>query len=159
MAVRTAWLHKGNLMQEVARLRRAAFLGDVFGDCTLTFKVFLDDRVNPADKWHWTPTSSNGADGDHNPTALGDETEEDAGLGGSGLLGDAFATAWGLTQVRTRTLNTRKRMRHGAQKCSRFSIEIRDGGPNNEGVGLTEIALEIGARGGLTRLPARAHTA
>lgn len=157
MVVRLAWLHKNNTMQGLCRVRRVGVLGDLFGDCTLTFRAYYDDKVSPDDKWTWTPASSNDADGDLNPTELGDRNEGGSGLGTTGLLGDYFATVNSLTQPRVRTLGELRRL--ARQKCSRFSLEIRDGSPNNKGIGLTEVALELGLRGGLNKLPTRTHTA
>lgn len=147
MVARTAVLSRG-LMQGAQRLRRVALLGDVYGDCTLTYRVYMDDEPNPADEWHWDL-----ANGDLNTTTLGSPPT----LGDTGTLGDADVGTNDIGVTRQRVLGDRHRVKR--QKCARFSVEVRDGAPHNEGVGLTEMAFELGARGGLTRLPPREHTA
>jgi hypothetical protein len=150
MVVKTASLHRGS-MQDFHRIRRVGLLGDAFGVCTLHFRVYLDDSPSPADDWYWE-VPGEGEDADLNPTTLGGAGGT---LGDGELLGDPSGAS-GIQIARVRELGDRRRL--SVQKCSRIAVEIRDGAPHNSGVGLTEVALELGTRGGLTRLPARTHT-
>jgi len=139
---RTAWLYRANLMQGFQRVRRFALVGDMRGAHNLRVRVYYDDRDYPQDQWTWAVAT------DLNSSTWG------ASTWGAGLWGDVNGSA--TTFLKDGVYATRRRLT--IQKCSRISFEISDLGAKTKGPALTEIALELGERGGLGRLPARTNT-
>lgn len=146
---RTAWIHRG--LQNFARLRRMELLGDKKGDHILRVRVFYDDKDFPEDEFTWDPND------DLNTSWWGASTFFDGGGWGLGVWGDVLLDDTfipvGHTNARSSVYQLRRRVKR--QKCSRFSIEVSDQGHTSRGPAYTELALELGQKGGLTRLPAR----
>ncbi len=141
----TSSLHASGL-QGFQRVRRVALVGDLLGAHSLTCQAFYNDRDFPEDSWTWAVAS------DLNASLWGD------GNWGDGLWGDVDADIGGVGVVALRDGVYAHRHRLARQKCSRVSFVFHDGGAQSEGPALTELALEIGNRGGLSRLAPQTTT-
>lgn len=137
--LRTAPITSGGFMNFM-RARTVAWTGDKHGEHTLYCKAYYDDRDFPEDEWIWAAAS------DLNPGTWG------GGTWGSGTWGNS-ADASVYDAVTDSVYHGKRKLKR--QKCSRVEFEINDGGTQNEGPALTALALEIGRRGGLSRIPAR----
>lgn len=136
----TAWL-KSTGNQSFQRVRRVAVLGDRYGAHSLRCNAYFDDRDYPQDTWTWTVAS------DLNSSTWGAVTW------GDGVWGDTNADIGGIGVTPLEDGVYAHRHRMAKQKCSRISLSFSDQGAPNEGPAFTEIAFEIGQRGGLSRLP------
>lgn len=135
----TAWL-KSSGNQSFQRVRRVAVLGDLLGAHELRCNAYYDDRDYPQDTWTWDVAS------DLNSATWGDTTW------GAGLWGDTAADIGGVGVTPLQDGVYAHRHRLAKQKCSRVSVSFSDMGAPTEGPAFTEIAFEIGQRGGLSRL-------
>jgi hypothetical protein len=140
--IKTATL-SGGIQEGWQRVRRFALLGDIRGDHTLTVSAFFDEKDFPEDQFTWDPAD------DLNSDTWG------AGSWGAGIWGDTTADTRLSTVVDPKNRNYAVRRRLSRQKCSRIQFEITDGGCRTEGPAFSALALELGARGGLSRLPWR----
>lgn len=131
--VRTGWF--GGDRADFVRVRRAAMFGEFLGHHKATVRFFYNDRDYPAEEFTWLTSDDlvNGAWGD--------------GDWGSGMWGDPLDT--------DRDSVWRWRRRTARQKCSSFSVEISDNGATGRSFTPVLMALEIGRRGGVDRVPAR----
>ena len=141
--VRTAWLHRGQLMDFI-KARKFALLGDRFGaGVQLRFAVYYNDRSDPEDTWTWD------VDTDLVSDAWGDETW------GAGIWGDTSADLLPGEPLGDDVLECQRRL--ARQKCGRLSIMWWDNSPRNRGVGFSSIALELGKYPELNRTPTRTY--
>lgn len=131
--IRSGWF--GGSVVDFIRIRRVAMFGEFLGHHRATVRFFYNDRDWPEEEFSWTTSDDlvNGAWGD--------------GDWGSGMWGDPTDT--------DRDSVWRWRRRCARQKCSSFSVEITDNAATTGGFIPTVLALEVGRRGGLDRLPAR----
>jgi hypothetical protein len=135
---KTAWLYAEHL-QGFQKVRHIIALGDFLGAHVLRIRAFYDDRDYPESTCYWSPLGS----GDLNDDTWG------ASNWGDGIWGDTEGNS-GTARPRDQVLQVRHGLRR--QKCSRVCFEITDGGARSEGPALTALALEIGRRGGLSRV-------
>lgn len=137
--VRTAWLHAGDL-GDFQRFRRFALFGQVVGPVTLRTRIFYDER--PFHSQELTidiPENPNGS-------------SWGGALWGSGTWGDSDnvngqAGLWFKDGV------FRYRKMPNRQKCSVFSLEFSDTGASTSSIIPVALALELGIKEGLDRIP------
>lgn len=134
---RTSWLHSKPGSLEFQRLRRFAVVGTYRGVHSLRTRVFYDGRDYPDDTHTWD------VDADLNASTWG------ASTWGAGLWGDVN----GSTMIALKDSVYAERWRPRRQKCSCFSIEFSDLGQATESASFSELAVEVGNRHGLVRLP------
>lgn len=131
---------RGEGMQGYQRVRRVALVGDLRGAHSLRCNAYFNERDYPEDTWTWDVAS------DLNSAEWGDTTW------GAGLWGDTNADIGGVGVVALQDGLYAHRHRLARQKCSRISLSFSDMGAPTEGPAFTEIAFEVGQRGGLSRL-------
>jgi hypothetical protein len=147
MRVQTSWLHAKNL-GDFQRVRRFALFGPIdYGAHTLRTRVFYDERQ------FWDEEFQDDFMGDdptsvRNASVWGDTSWGDNTWGDSnylpGLVDDGLSFRDGLYRVRHRP---------SRQKCSVFSLEFSDQGAATAGFIPVVVALELGVKPGLDRIP------
>lgn len=139
---RTAELRRQELLQGATRYRRWAATGAWRGPHDLTVTVYQDGSPFYSERHTW-PVA-----GDLDDTIWGDP---DA----TGTFGSTGDTLWVGPTVSSSDGVYRVRRRFDDQKAASVSLEFSDRGAAGDSFVITELALELGVKDGLTRLPAR----
>ena len=156
MVVKTAWLHARD-MGDFQRVRRFALFG-LASPLTLRVRVFYDERpfhdeeivrTYPAADESTLPGAAALNDSTWGLGTWGDSTWGDAADAASAAdHGAPNASAlWFRDHV------FRMRFRPARQKCSVFAVEFSDSGCTNAGFQPIALALELGVKTGLDRIP------
>lgn len=141
--IRTAWLRGGGL-GSWQRVRRVGFLGELpGGHFTLTLGLYYDEGDFLTETRTWDTST------DLNTSTWG------TGNWGAGVWGDAVVYA-PIQSMRDRIL--RATFGTARQKCAVVSVELDDGSCDGPGFVGNAILLEVGAKGGLLKVPDRTST-
>ncbi len=142
----TADLAASDLKQGAIRFRRWALMGDWLGDHQLLVEIFKNGGNILAERFEWDPDT---------------DTSFNLWGTGSGTFGLAGSTIWPDETKASKDgiYRTRRRFKATTQKASMIRMRFSDQGAASEAFVATELALEIGIKPGLSRLPARTFTA
>jgi len=162
--VRTAWLRAKSL-GDFQRVRRAALFGNSASPLSLRTRVYYDERPFHDEELirEYPLGTGNDADG------VDPLSTFNTSVWGAGDNPPFNTPVWGLFSVWGDSLNQlpqgqatgltfrdgvfKFRWRPGRQKCSVISFEFSDMGATNSGFEPVVLALELGVKSGLDRIP------
>lgn len=139
---KTAELRPKDLMQGCNRIRRWAVTGQWRGPHSLRTKIFYDGSPLVGEDTTWSVS--------------GDLDNTGWGLG-AGTFGTA-SSLWPSASSSSSDGVYRTRRRLTRQRCSSVSFEFSDQACPGDSFVITELALELGTKEGLARLPSRSFT-
>lgn len=154
MIVKTAWLHGGNL-GDFQKIRRMVLFGEAVYGLSLRLRWFYDERDFYDEEQIVLFPGTPGDDllSQWNTSEWGDGVwGGNVGQLDQNSWGDANTVAGGLGLF-FRDDKFRIRKRPHRQKCSVFAIEFSDQGHTGGGFIPAVLALELGQRAGLDRVP------
>ena len=144
--VRFAWLRANGLMDFQA-VRTVGGLGEASEAHDVRVQLYYDERDYPGEEFTW----SYPFDGASEALSTWNNDTFGANTFGSGTFGDTHS---GQSQLDFRDSVWRWTRSPSRRKCSVFSVSVDDNWSEGRGFVLTALALEVGQKQGLDKVPA-----